>query len=343
MDDSEECECDEGAPAWMATFSDLATLLLTFFVLLLSFAELDVVHFKQMLGSVKEAFGVQFKSPGKIDAMATSPVELSQRQSSSLLALTEEESSAIASIKRLARQRGIEAEIDVVEHEAGVTVRLKDRLVFDPGSDMLKKEGTPILIAIAQVAKVFGEELSIEGHTDNRPINTTRFPSNWELSAARAASALRFMRERAELDPRKTRVVGFAETRPLDTNDTDVGRSKNRRVEFVLLKKEGEDINPEEQQKYYDDKKKALEGTTADGQEASVIENDETETPVNGTAVEGTAEESLVSGLEATNPEGIEPKPEATTMESSPSSPQASQKKGGAQTGLELDLDLEGL
>ena len=231
--EEEECECDEGAPAWMATFSDLATLLLTFFVLLLSFAEMDITEFKTMLGSIREAFGVYSYDPGPHHAASTSPIEIMDNPSYPM-ALSDEERNLLRAIRRYIRDNHLEDQVEVMAGESGVIVRMKDNVLFDTGSAVVKPEGLPILIQIGQLASAFPEGLSIEGHTDDRPINTSRFPSNWELSTARATESLRTLRQNVELDVARLQVVGYADTVPLVPNDTDEHRSTNRRVEFVF-------------------------------------------------------------------------------------------------------------
>ena len=225
---------EEGAPAWMATFSDLATLLLTFFVLLLSFAEMDVTEFKEMLGSVKDAFGVSFETVGHIQALNTTPVELSHKESSNRLSLDEVQASALRKVRRFVRQRGMADQVSVSVGEEGVRVRLKERLVFPPGSDELNAEVLPLLARIKEMVSAFPDGLTVEGHTDNVPIKTSRFPSNWELSTARATAVLRALQQDEALKVKKLRVAGYADTNPIVPNDSESNRAQNRRVEFVF-------------------------------------------------------------------------------------------------------------
>lgn len=248
-DGGEECECKAGAPAWMATFSDMATLMLCFFVLLLSFANMDVQNFRSALGSVKEAFGVQFKVKGSFEAMNTSPVELSNIQSSDKLfdsrAIDEE---SVAIVEQFVREEGLEDVLEVEGDARGVIVRAKDRVLFDSGQAALKDEAIPILTALRKLFDQFKGVLAIEGHTDNRPISTVEFPSNWELSGARAASVLKQMHaEGLPLDA--VHIAGYADLHPMASNDTEEGRASNRRVEFVF---EYDDEFAQEPAKAYD-------------------------------------------------------------------------------------------
>lgn len=115
----------------------------------------------------------------------------------------------------------------------GVTLRLDESLLFDSGRAQLTESGREVLQALDEVVLDFDGEISVEGHTDNVPINTQRFPSNWELSSARAISVVRFL-QRQGVDPSRLRAVGYADSRPLANNDTAAGRAANRRVELLL-------------------------------------------------------------------------------------------------------------
>ncbi|HJK98560.1 MAG TPA: OmpA family protein [Polyangiaceae bacterium LLY-WYZ-14_1] len=245
LDDDDDDGGGEGAPAWMATYSDLATLLLTFFVLLLSFAEMDVQSFKEMLGSVKEAFGVQFEHPGSFQALATSPIELSKQESTRIVPLNQAENQAVQEMQRLIQQLDLQDDVEILMSSRGLILRLRDHILFPTGSDQLSEEAAPVLDKIRELALVFPAGLSIEGHTDDRPIHTARFPSNWELSSARATAVLRYFRKDDELDIRRLKVVGFADTQPVDEADSDEARSKNRRVEFVFEREPPEPPTPQ--------------------------------------------------------------------------------------------------
>jgi chemotaxis protein MotB len=219
----------------MATFSDMATLLLTFFVLLLSFANLDVENFRVALGSVKEALGVQFEVDGKFEAMSTSPVELSDVPASPEVEKPiPTESDAAAMVREFIRKKKMGDRVSVSDSPRGVVLRLKDVVLFDTGSDRLKQQGKPVLDMIAELFRRFDGQLSIEGHTDDRPISTTRFPSNWELSSGRASSVLRYFSEEHDVDMRRMHVAGYAHMHSIASNDAEEGRAKNRRVEFVF-------------------------------------------------------------------------------------------------------------
>ncbi|MEZ4224535.1 MAG: OmpA family protein [Polyangiaceae bacterium] len=234
--EEEEEECEEGAPAWMATFSDMATLLLTFFVLLLSFANMDVQNFRVALGSVKEAFGVQVSVKGDIEGMTTSPVELSTVQSLPTIEKPPSMDDDVAAIVAYLKKKQLEKKIDVLATPRGIVLRVKDVVLFATGSDELNEKADPVLAAVGELFGKFDGDMTIEGHTDNVPISRGRFRSNWELSTARAISVMRELAAKHEVPAMRVRVAGYADSKPIAKNEIPEGRSKNRRVEFLFEK-----------------------------------------------------------------------------------------------------------
>lgn len=241
-----------GAPAWMATFGDLMSLLLTFFVLLLSFANMDIVKFRDLLGSIQQALGVETQRVGTFQVRSTTPVELSESESTPVPDILQLDTPSMPSLRpvrapaadeemlqdlrRVIAKQGLE---DIVEAEAGprgVTVRVKGQLLFEPGAAALRPESSVFLDEIAKLAKESGYMLSIEGHTDDVPIQTPQFPSNWHLSSWRAIAALRYLVDAGGVDPKRVSSVGYADTRPRVPNDSPEHRAMNRRVEFVFYR-----------------------------------------------------------------------------------------------------------
>ncbi len=227
---------EEGVPDWVMTFADLSTLLFAFFVLLLSFANMDVIKFREMLGSVQSAFGVSKKTHGEYQP--TMQGEGSQMGSTETM--TEGEYQQMShemedKLKEVIQKTGMEQNAEVISGPLGVTVRVKGMTFFAPGSAQIKRSGAPFLNGIAVLMSKFPFQLVIEGHTDNVPIKTRQFPSNWELSAYRATVVLRYLLFK-KIDPHRLMAVGYASTHPIATNDTAEGRAANRRVEFVFKK-----------------------------------------------------------------------------------------------------------
>ncbi len=238
----------KGLPPWMATFSDLCTLLLTFFVLLLTFANLDLKKFQDMLGSVKQAFGVQVKERGQFQPVkpkARPVVEHQRRHIMTQFAPTTsaQDAQAAAEASQMARRirdmsekDGLGNAVDITAGTRGVRMRVKGALLFEPGQAEIKSGANKLLVNVAKVMDKFHFYLTVEGHTDATPIHTAQFPSNWELSAARASAVLRYL-TRLGVPQTRMSAVGYASNYPLASNDTEEGRNQNRRVEFIFTKK----------------------------------------------------------------------------------------------------------
>ncbi|MBU2552442.1 MAG: OmpA family protein [Proteobacteria bacterium] len=251
-----------GAPPWMATFADMSTLLLTFFVIMLSMANIDIQKFREMLGSVKEAFGVQIEQHGEYQATidkTAKPTEKApvpgekkpikevtpqQYQSPYVakaakemegLSETAKRAKAMTEIKNAIADTKMGELADVQSGPRGIRIRIKGALLFDPGQAELKPEAKPFFDSLVEVLGKFGYSLLVEGHTDSSPISTAQFPSNWELSSYRASAVLRYLISRG-VDPLRLTSIGLADNYPLADNSSEEGRAKNRRVEFVLTK-----------------------------------------------------------------------------------------------------------
>ncbi len=235
-EECEECpQCEEGLPGWMATFSDLCTLLMTFFVLLLSFSTMDVIKFKQMMGSMEKAFGYQTESPGSYNAKASTPVtiQLSDQENKML-----DNMEIGDQIKQSTKDVGLDKDVEIEVNEDGVMMRLKGKTAFPPGKADLNPKMKPLLEKVAKILKEHPDyNLKVLGHTDNIPIKSPKYDSNWELSSARAVKVIQYLVEKYHIDAKRLTAIGYGATRPLAPNNTPQGRAKNRRVEFVFYKK----------------------------------------------------------------------------------------------------------
>ncbi len=270
MSAEQECECKQqecetGAPAWVMTFADLMSLLMCFFVLLLSFSEMDVIKFKQIAGSMKSAFGVQRQvqapdipmgtsiitqefSPGKTEPTIVQDVRQTTTQEDVSLESAKEkmEEAAQEAAKELKVQMAEQIDQGLVEVDSEqdrVIIRIKEKGSFPSGSAELREEFLPILEKIrAQIATTPGT-ITVAGHTDDIPIRTFRYRSNWELSSSRAVSVLEQLLADGTINAADTEVKGLADTQPLVPNDSPENRATNRRVEIVIspaLKPAGE-------------------------------------------------------------------------------------------------------
>ncbi|MEN8257043.1 MAG: flagellar motor protein MotB [Thermodesulfobacteriota bacterium] len=220
-------ECAAGAPAWMCTFADLMSLLMCFFVLLLSFAVMDQQKYKMVAGAMKDAFGVQREKPVEAELkgnqMIASNFETVPLQVQMEMAKYFAEDVASGDI---------ETEFDPY----GLVVRIKGNVAFDSGRATLRKEFLPLLDKIGRLAQRAELMVEISGHTDNVPLRKgqTAFTSNWSLSSARAVASVEYLIDKFQLPPSRLAAIGYSYGQPLDTNSTPEGRARNRRVEFKI-------------------------------------------------------------------------------------------------------------
>ncbi|MEJ2593139.1 MAG: flagellar motor protein MotB [Candidatus Thiodiazotropha sp.] len=278
---SDECpKCDGGLPPWMATFADMMSLLMCFFVLLLSFAEVDAVRFKKMADAMKDAFGVQREVPMNEVVKGTSVVmqefspgkpeptpiqELKQQTSdvekqfldvkeksadkmdldaakAAMRDKLEQETKAQAEELKQKLDKEISAGLLQVE-TAGtkIIIRIQEKGSFPSGSANLDPDFYAVISKITDVIAHTPGRIIVAGHTDDVPISTKRFRSNWELSSARAVTVVHAMLSNAAVDEKRFLVEGFADSQPLVPNDSKAHRALNRRVELIIQRGEDKD------------------------------------------------------------------------------------------------------
>lgn len=250
-----EEEVEEGE-AWLATFADLMSLLMCFFVLLLSFSEMDLEKYRQIAGSLRLAFGVQREvvakdppkgvsliaqefSPGRPDPTVLKIMKQQgneqARRRVDIVKMVESELEAMLSKLREALSPEInDGRVDVVRTEDEVVVRISESESFASGSAELRPSFFPILDTIAEAVAETTGNLIVAGHSDNIPISTRTFGSNWMLSSARAANVVQHFETRYVFDKQKIEIRAYADTRPLSENDSRENRANNRRVEVIV-------------------------------------------------------------------------------------------------------------
>ncbi len=221
------------APFWMLTYSDMVTLMLTFFVLLVSFSNMDETKFGSAANSLKGAFGVMEKFPSAIQTRGISMSDAGEK-------FEKEVRDNIDQLKKAAGKMGMEDQIQIKYTSSGLLIRMGDKVMFDVGKAELKPSAYPLLDIIGEMVRDKAKEVLVSGHTDNVPINTPLYPSNWELSLARAMVVVRYMMNNANVAPEKLVPTGYAEYRPVAPNTTDESRQFNRRVEFLVTWKKTE-------------------------------------------------------------------------------------------------------
>ena len=245
-----------GAPGWMVTFADLMALMLTFFVLLLSMSVIDVQRFQAALTSLQGSFGQPWHSEDGasgfiIGDMRSPPTPLPLDETppvpdlDTIMEDIEEAPVAPDLVEPLyeAITDAMSEEIDqgyieVERSDLQVLVRFEQHVSFPLASADLESAFIPVLDKVAKVLKGIDGSIVVVGHTDDLPIRTPRFRSNWDLSAARAASVVHYLLENSELPHERVIAAGRADTQPLVPNITMENRGKNRRVEIVIRPEE---------------------------------------------------------------------------------------------------------
>jgi len=243
-----------GSPAWIVTFADLATLLLTFFILLLSFAEMDVEKYRAMANSMAVAFG---SNQVLGDAVGGSPLTLIESDTVSLPEPMEtatdepefidERAEADAPTKipagviELASRMIEELEPEVASEalsvnydESRVVIRFSEEATFRSGEAAIKPGMVPIIERVVEVLSGCTGDVLVAGYTDDRPIASGRYRSNWDLSAARAVSVVHELVMNRQVPAERVVAAGRAETNPLAPNDSPENRARNRRVEIAI-------------------------------------------------------------------------------------------------------------
>lgn len=222
--------------AWMVTFSDLMTLLMTFFVLLLSMSSLDDQKLKGMFGSLLGVMGVL--EYGTKTEVGREPIIIKSELAGGRFLY---EARLIQEMVLGRDKKDDEADpfkegAEVFEDKRGLAIRLPAAVLFKPGSADLSPLVLPYLDRLSAFLAKSEHLIRVEGHTDDRPTSSTSYPSRWELSMARATTVLRYLIDTGHLSPRGFAAVAYADIRPIASNDTEEGRARNRRVEVVLLR-----------------------------------------------------------------------------------------------------------
>lgn len=257
MDDIPTKKPDAGAPAWVLTFADLMSLLLAFFVLLFSFSEMDKLKFKELSGSMRDAFGVQrdipaFKppigtsmiardfSPGKPRPTIENQVRQDALKEMKDFVTVEADEKLHEDLEMVKHRLALEIDEGLVEvvddGQRVIIIRIRERGSFPSGSAELSPGFAPVMDKIGSVIRDVAGDIVVAGHTDDVPIHTDRFYSNWDLSTTRATTVLRSVLQSSDQRPERFRVMGHADTRPIDDNGSEEGRVRNRRVEIFLLR-----------------------------------------------------------------------------------------------------------
>lgn len=249
----------ENLERWLVSYADFITLLFAFFTTMYAISSVDAQKMGRMVLSMQAAFDTSIFPAGNsklnLSDTGSAPAPPNNALYSSMVKSMGENQSQLAEIKQSTKEAGqredlgriqkdlsslivddaLRDKVKIMIKNRGVVVSLAEAGFFDSGSDRVKPQSLPLLDKIAVYLKSLPNFIRVEGHTDNMPIHNARFPSNWELSTARATFIVSHLLSRHQFDPVKLSAAGYGEHHPADTNQTAEGRSRNRRVDVVIL------------------------------------------------------------------------------------------------------------
>ena len=253
-----------GAPAdqeneerWLLTYADMITLLMALFMVMFSIANVNTAKLEALSVSLSEAFSGKILPGGKsinqngagdetekppptppIPAITPLVTDAAAKEDGSAAAREDDDFKRIKrEIDTYAQNNGLKDKVETTITERGLEIRLlTDEVLFDSGSATLKPQSGPLLSKVSELLHISPDhDISVEGHTDNVPIHGSPYPTNWELSTARASGVVRFLITHGAQKMRMS-ASGYASLHPISKNTTDAGRTRNRRVEIVLLR-----------------------------------------------------------------------------------------------------------
>ncbi len=256
----------ENSERWLVSYADFITLLFAFFVTMYAISRVDGKKLGSAVESLQRALGsvivVQMTQrdggvfPNTQSSAMASVVPLQGGKAQPLNTEKEAFEKMVKEIKKGVSElstgakdlNGLKLKTDQIKfilEKRGLVIRVSEHLFFDSGRALIRPEFIPMLDILASAMEGIPNQIRIEGHTDNVPINTSQFPSNWELSTARATTVLRYLLTRFRFSPERLSALGYAEFRPIDSNDNAETRLQNRRVDFVILSSKEMESEPQ--------------------------------------------------------------------------------------------------
>lgn len=228
----------ENNERWLITYADLITLLLIFFIILYSMSQINAKKFDELSQSMAIVFGQTGRSGVLDGGRSVIPSDIATYKQRQNMTNTQEK------IRRMIAQQGLEGKITIRKEQRGLVISVKDTVFFRPGSADLGDRAREILTMVGSLLADLPNSIRIEGHTDNIPIHTLKFYSNWELSTTRATNVLHYIIQYAKIAPVRLSAAGYGEFKPIASNDSENGRASNRRVDIVVLGEGFEKFEP---------------------------------------------------------------------------------------------------
>jgi len=232
---------------WLVSYADFITLLFAFFVVMYALSTVNEGKYRILSDSMMSAFrNIQINSSTQLPIVVTPPIAVAQKPNQAARQQDAEKQKRRDKMRNVAKEildamapLIEQGKVRVIETSRGVTIEINDSILFSPGQAVLQPLSSRAMRAIAQVLAPTDFPITIEGHTDNVPISTPQFPSNWELSAVRATTVLRLFADSGVAADRLT-AIGYADTRPVEPNVLADGRARNRRVTILIDSSSGE-------------------------------------------------------------------------------------------------------
>ena len=232
---------EEAGEAWLLPYSDLMTLLLALFISLFAMSQTDQKKMSEMAQAFSSAFNMG--GPSFFDSMGPNPGRRAEMPSDQDLGNSAyiQENQALEEVKKqmdqYIDQNSLQDQLSTELTEDGLLIRIKEKALFPSGSAELVAQAQSIGPVVAGLLATIPERVIISGHTDNVPINSAQYPSNWELSSARALNFMKYLLSlNPKLSPKRFSAIGYSEYRPIADNKTEEGRTKNRRVEVLIAR-----------------------------------------------------------------------------------------------------------
>ena len=239
-----------GAPGWMTTFSDMMTLLLTFFILLYSISSVDAVKFKNISASLQSVLMGEKNSSileeeGTVEDIPLDEPKFDESEApdevvpEEQLRVDKETLDMYEKVEEYVTEKGLLADVTVSLNENGVFVNIKEAILFEPGRASLIAGGQELLDSLEDLFLQFENKIVVEGHTDDVPMSSAMYPSNWELSSGRAIQVVRYLSEVKSIPNSRLSAVAYGEYRPMVPNDSAENRALNRRVNLLIIMEGG--------------------------------------------------------------------------------------------------------
>lgn len=224
----------ENMERWLVSYADFITLLFAFFVVMYSVSSVNEGKYRVLSDSLASSFS-KTKAIGDL-SMMNMPITKSQQIVVKERPKSQDNARSFLSVANAISTSKVPKGVKVTSTERGLSIRIADDALFSPGSSAINSQIEEFLDLITGLVRDLPNSIVVEGHTDNQPINTREFPSNWDLSTARANSLIRYFTEHHHLRAERFSSAGFAGTRPIASNATLEGQASNRRVELIVLR-----------------------------------------------------------------------------------------------------------